>query len=144
MALREGAATRVSGIAMALFAFVQFLALQDLVGYIPVAVFSGILFRLGWDVFDKLPVRLYAREWARGRIRPLESWLARHDDEPIFVTHLEMALIVLTMVVTGLVNLIAAVLLATLAFHMVQRFIAHGAPLRDLRPLTETGPQLET
>jgi len=143
MSIREGATTRVAGVAAGVFAFVQFLLLQDVIGLIPEAAFSGVLFRLGWDVFDKVPVRLYATEVLRHRISFSESWLERHDEENIFVTHLEMALIVLTMVITGVVNLIAAVVLATAAFYFVQKFIAHGDPLRDLQPFTETGPEMD-
>jgi len=143
MAIKEGATTRIAGVATGIFAFVQLLLLQDVIGLIPEAVFSGVLFRLGWDVFDWLPVRLYAKEIAKHRIGFAENWLDRHDDEPIFVTHLEMALIALTMAITGVFNLIAAVVAATLCFYFVQHFIAHDDPLRDLEPFTETGPRLD-
>ncbi len=143
MAVREGATGRVAGVAVGVFAFIQLLLLQDVIAYIPEAVFSGVLFRLGWDVFDFVPIRLYFKEWARHRIHLVENWLDRHDDEPIFVTNLEMALIVATMVITGLTNLIIAVASATAAYHFIQRFITRGKPLRDLKPFVETGPKLE-
>jgi SulP family sulfate permease len=143
MAVREGATMRIAGIAVGVFALIQLLLLQDLIGFIPEAVFSGVLFRLGYDVFDFLPMRLYFKELAKGRLHIVENWLDRHDDEPIFVTHIEMALIVATMVITGVFNLIAAVVIATLVFYFVQKTIAHGEPLRDLKPFTETRPTYE-
>lgn len=143
MAVREGATGRIAGVAVGIFAFIQLLALQDVIAYIPAAVFSGVLFRLSWDVFDSVPIRLYVKEWARHRIHLVENWLDRHDDEPIFVTHLEMALIVATMVITVLTNLTVAVASATVAFYLIQRYVAHGEPLRDLKPFVETRPELE-
>merc|ERR1711934_1232892 len=54
--LNEGARTRVAGVCVGVFAIIEMVALQSLVGMIPAAVFSGVLLKVGHDVFDYEPV----------------------------------------------------------------------------------------
>lgn len=54
--LNEGATLRIAGVAVGIFVFVEMILFQGLISTIPQAVFSGILFKVGYDVFDWEPV----------------------------------------------------------------------------------------
>merc|ERR1719506_2299283 len=54
--LNEGARTRVAGVCVGVFAIIEMVGLQSLVGLIPAAVFSGVLLKVGHDVFDYEPL----------------------------------------------------------------------------------------
>ncbi|MFP6644799.1 MAG: SulP family inorganic anion transporter [Candidatus Latescibacterota bacterium] len=43
---------RLAGIAIGAFVLVEMMLLRDLIAMIPQAVFAGILFKVGYDVFD--------------------------------------------------------------------------------------------
>merc|ERR1712226_986711 len=59
--LNEGARTRLAGVCVGVFAIIEMVALQSLVGLIPAAVFSGVLLKVGHDVFDYEPVFNYVK-----------------------------------------------------------------------------------
>lgn len=53
--VKEGARSRISGVLVGVFAFVMLFVFKDVISSIPKAVFAGILFKLGYDVFDWKP-----------------------------------------------------------------------------------------
>ena len=57
--LKENATLRIAGISVGLFVLIELLAFQNLLQYIPSAVFIGILIKVGFDVFDFEPIKLY-------------------------------------------------------------------------------------
>jgi len=137
--LKEGATMRIAGILVGVFVIVELVLFKDLITAIPQAVFAGILFKVGVDVFDWLPVRIYVRELAGERAKLFRNWLDTHSDERIFVTNPEMLFILGTTLVTVFWNLNAAVIGFGALFFLVRRWI----PMRDLEPVVETANPLE-
>ena len=90
--LKEGATLRLAGIMVGVFVLLEMLLFQQWISLIPNAVFAGLLFKVGWDVFDWLPVRRYTG--ARLDDVGLSSaWLRRPLDPPLTVTHTEVLFI---------------------------------------------------
>ena len=101
---------------------------QDLIAAIPQAVFAGILFKVGYDVFDLDTLLTYLRRFVK-----------RTPGTPsaIFVAHKEILLIVGTTVVTIVWNLNAAVGIFTLLFFLINKVAQPRNPIRDLKPSEE-------
>merc|ERR1711881_241013 len=95
--LNEGARTRVACVCVGVFAIIEMVALQSLVGLIPAAVFSGVLLKVGHDVFDYEPVTNYLKCTVWGRPPPSGS-------SPV-VSHIDMIFIIGTTMVTIFVDL---------------------------------------
>ena len=57
--LNEGATMRLAGVLVGIFVLIEMLMFQDLISLIPQAVFSGVLLKVGYDVFDWVPLRQY-------------------------------------------------------------------------------------
>lgn len=110
--LNEGARTRVAGVCVGMFAIIEMVALQSLVGLIPSAVFSGILLKVGHDVFDYEPVFNYVKCTLLRKAHP-------GGNSPV-VSHLDMLFIIGTTVVTIVVNLNIAVASFTVAFYLAR------------------------
>jgi len=110
--LNEGARTRVAGICVGVFAIVEMVALQSLVGKIPAAVFSGVLLKVGHDVFDYEPITMYIKSTLLGKPHPGGS-------APV-VAHLDFIFILGTTLVTIYVNLNIAVASFTVAFYLAK------------------------
>jgi SulP family sulfate permease len=110
--LNEGARTRVAGVCVGLFAIIEMVALQNLVGLIPAAVFSGVLLKVGHDVFDYEPVFNYVKCTLLRRAHP-------GGKSPV-VSHLDVLFILGTTVVTIVVNLNIAVASFTVAFYVAR------------------------
>ncbi len=90
-------------------------------------MFAGLLFKVGWDVFDWLPVRRYTG--ARlDKVGLSSAWLRRPLDPPLIVTHTEVLFIVGTTIATIVWDLNVAVIGFVTLFYLVGRF----RPLRDL------------
>lgn len=130
LVLKEGATMRLAGILVGVFVLVEMLAFQHLITYIPQAVFTAILIKVGYDVFDVLPVKLYLRKAITEKT--LLSW---RDD--IAVSHGEMLFIVSTILVTVLVDLNAAVIGASIVFYALNRWLIPSRPVRDLDVLQD-------
>ena len=47
---------RIAGIMVGVFVLIEMLLFQDWIGLIPQAVFSGVLLKVGYDVFDWNPI----------------------------------------------------------------------------------------
>jgi len=135
--LKEGATLRLSGIMVGLFVLIEMVLFQDWITLIPKAVFVGVLFKVGYDVFDFKPLRLYCKEMARHRAAMIKHFFARHDDENIFVTNRELLMILGTTAVTVFFNLNVAVAGFTLLFYLHNKLFNRKNPMRDLAPELE-------
>jgi len=122
--LNEGAMTRLAGVMVGVFVIVEMLLFQDLITLIPQAVFTGVLIKVGYDVFDWTPVRLYWQHLKTGDVRP------GIPDVP----HMDMFFIAGTTIMTVVVNLNVAVVFFTVLFFVMKRFV----DIRDLKALVET------
>ena len=111
--LNEGATMRVAGIMVGVFVLIEMLLFQDWIGLIPQAVFSGVLLKVGYDVFDWSPIMSYFRR----RVRDTGVGGVAQSNS---VSHWAMAFIVGTTLITVFVNLTAAVLLASVLFYLLR------------------------
>ncbi len=136
--LKEGATMRIAGVSVGCFVLAEMLIFQHAITYIPQAVFVGILLKVGYDVFDFLPIRLYLSEALRGKVKLTENIFRRHEGETIFVTNMEMLFIIGTTLVTVLFDLNVAVGGFTLLFYAVNKWITPNKPIRDLKAAEET------
>jgi len=136
--VKEHAVTRLAGVFVGMFALIEMLMLQQYINLIPQAVFAGILIKVGYDVFDWTPVRLYCKELVQNSRTVFHKFFSRHDDEKIYVTNIEMLMIVGTMLLTVFVDLNAAVFLFTLLFYLWNKVLAKNHTMRDLLPELET------
>lgn len=136
--VKEKATMRLAGILVGVFALLGILLFQNMINLIPQAVFAGILIKVGWDVFDYMPLKLYVKEWARDRSQMMHNFCSSHADEPIFVTNREFVVIFGTTLVTIFFDLNIAVGLFTLLFYFHNKFLCKHNPMRDLKPVTET------
>jgi SulP family sulfate permease len=120
--LKEGATWRLAGAAVGVFVLIEMLIFQDYISTIPVAVFTGILFKVGYDVFDWEPCVIYVKQ-IFGRRDPLGL---------IDVGHREMFFIAGTATVTLVKDLNTAVIVFTALF-FVARWLKFTVP--DLDPM---------
>jgi SulP family sulfate permease len=99
---------RLAGILTGLFVLVEMLLFQDLISFIPKAVFTGLLIKVGYDVMD----------W-----NPIFTWIRELKTKPSIriVAHLDMFFIAGTTLVTVIWNLNAAVIGFTLLFYLIKR-----------------------
>jgi len=104
---------RLAGVLVGIFVLIEMLMFQDLISLIPQAVFSGILLKVGYDVFDWMPVRHY-----------ISQILQPSPTQPPPVGHSGMVLIVGTALLTVLVNLSVAVIVCTIIFYLARKFFA--------------------
>lgn len=125
---KEGATARWAAIVAGTLALVQVLLLQDLIGWIPQAVFMGIVFKVGIDVFEWAPLQVYLRQ-LRG------STVA--EPGGLRVSHVEMLLIAGTTVVTVLADLNLAVFTFTALFYLLRR--GFKVRIDDLTPPVKDG-----
>ena len=124
---------RLAGILVGVFVLIEMIVFQNLIGWIPQAVFAGILLKVGYDVFDWLPVRIYVNDRLRAPSSPGEG------SAPFRVSTLEMLFILGTTLVTVFWDLNTAVILFVVLFYVVRRV----TPLEDLKPLETLGLQGE-
>lgn len=127
--LNEGAMTRLAGVMVGIFVLVEMIMFQDLIASIPKAVFSGVLIKVGYDVFDWQPLRLYWAELKQGKVPD-----AAHPTGRPMVTHLNMIFIAGTTIVTVMANLNVAVVAFCVLFYALRAVI----PIHDLVDASET------
>ena len=127
--LNEGAMTRIAGVMVELFVLVEMILFQDLITAIPKAVFSGVLIKVGYDVFDWTPVRIYFKELRQGFVPNA----TQKTGKPM-ITHLNIVFILGTTLVTVLWNLNVAVIVFCILFYLLKVFV----PIHDLEEATET------
>ncbi len=136
--IKENATMRLAGVMVGVFVLIELVLFQDILGFIPQAVFSGILFKVGYDVLDIKPLILYFGELFSGKLKFFDDIFSSHLSEKIFVTHREMFLILLTVILTILFDLITAVGISTALFYIINNVFSKNNPMRDLTPVTET------
>ena len=136
--LKENATLRLSGIMVGAFVLVEMVLFQEWIGLIPKAVFVGVLMKVGYDVFDFKPLRLYCKQLTTHRAAMFKNFFSRRDDERIFVTNREVLMIIGTSAVTVCFNLNIAVAGFTLLFYLHNRVLNRRNPMRDLKPELET------
>jgi sulfate permease, SulP family len=116
--LKENATLRLAGILSGVFVLVEMLMFQDMVSYIPKAVFAGLLIKVGYDVMDWDPIVTWVKEQK-------EKIANRRVPNSAFF------FIAGTTIVTVVVNLNVAVISFTILFYVLRKFKP------DLRDLTE-------
>jgi len=136
--IKEKASSRFAGILVGVFALIELVLFQDWISLIPQAVFAGILFKVGYDVFDFQPIRLYAKEICHKRLNLAKNFFSRHDDKPIFVTNREMMMILGTCLVTVFHDPNLAVGIFTILFYLLNKAVFTKNPMRDLKLQIET------
>ena len=109
--LKENATMRLAGACVGLFVFVEIFLFKDFFSLIPSAVFCGILFKVGYDVFDWQPLKLYVAQ--------MMGKVPKDKSAPGFVSHPEIMFIAGTMLVTLFYDLNAAVIGFTVLFYVV-------------------------
>ena len=111
--INEGATMRLAGVFVGILVLVEMILCQNLISLIPQAVFSGILLKVGYDVFDWKPVGSFIRRWNR---RPLVK--------PHMHVSIGAAVFIMgTMLITVLFDLTIAVLVFSLLFYAVRNWI---------------------
>ena len=108
--LNEGATWRLAGVAVGVFVVIEMLLFQDYIGLIPQAVFTGILIKVGYDVFDWPPVIAY---FGQGK-----SQTAEGPSPQSLMSSEDMIFIAGTALVTVLVNLNVAVIAFCVLFYL--------------------------
>jgi len=134
--LNEGARTRVAGVCVGVFAIIEMVALQGLVAKIPAAVFSGVLLKVGHDVFEYEPLVMYIKCTVLGKSHPGGS-------APV-VAHLDFLFILGTTLVTIYVNLNVAVASFTVAFYLARLLKVNVPDMPTASKLKEAGEQAVT
>ena len=124
LVIKEGGSQRLVGVFIGAFVLIEMILFRDLIAAIPQAVFAGILFKVGYDVFDQETLLSYL-----GRF----STRGPTDPDAIFVAHKEMLLIAGTTLMTVLWTLNAAVGIFTLLFYFINKVVQPKNPIRDLK-----------
>jgi len=125
--LNEGAMTRVAGISVGILVIFEMFALQGLIGFIPQCVFSGILIKVGYDVFDWTPFFIYLQTQIARKEHPAVGDKTREDDP--LVSHMNFFFILGASVVTVVFGLNQAVGVFTLLYWLVHKLVT---PVPDL------------
>lgn len=102
--IKEGAQTRLAGILVGVFALLGFLVFANWIALIASAVFVGVLFKAGLDVLDRdFPVAYIKNKWYKNKERNIQAFL-----------------VVLTTLITVLIDLNVAVFVGTALFYILQ------------------------
>ncbi len=121
--IKEKATKRYAGILVGVFVLIEMVLFQDLLNYIPQAVFAGVLFKIGWDVFDKDSVIIY--------INQLKKIDTGHKFK---ITNVEMFLFIGgTTLITVIKDLNIAVAVFTVLFILYNKVFFKSKPLQDMR-----------
>lgn len=108
--LTEGATLRLAGVAVGIYVLVEMLALQHWIALIPSAVFTGVLFKVGYDVMDWPPLVRFAT----GLLGRLSANVPR-------IAPIDMAFVLGTTLVTIVVNLNVAVGVFVVLFYLLRK-----------------------
>merc|ERR1711959_308903 len=125
--LNEGAMTRIAGISVGVLVVFEMFALQGLIGFIPQCVFSGILIKVGYDVFDWTPFFIYLQTQIARKEHPAVGDQTREDDP--LVSHMNFFFILGASIVTVVFGLNQAVGVFTLLYWLVHKLVT---PVPDL------------
>ncbi len=127
MIIKEGATERFAGILVGLFVLVELFVLKSVIAVMPQALFAGILLKVGYDVVDWEPLRLYVRRywWKKRTVeerRSVPDVIEAAKRQDMFVGHLEAFLILATTAITVFVDLNIAVFFFTIVFFAFRIF----------------------
>ncbi len=125
--IKENATMRLAGICVGVFVMIELILLKDLFSYIPASVFCGILFKVGYDVFDWQPWKIYASQF-----------IGKAQQAAGRVTHEEMGFVFGTILITCLFDLNTAVIGFTLLFFGLNRTLLKNRPVVDLIAVQQT------
>jgi SulP family sulfate permease len=125
--IKEGATERFAGVLVGFFVLIELYLLKGFIAVMPKALFAGILLKVGYDVVDWGPLRLYFRRyWLRIRgledVRTVPDVMTAAWAKDMYVGHLEAAIIFATTAITVLVDLNVAVLSFTVVFFLFRFF----------------------
>lgn len=99
---KEGATTRFAAVMTGVFALLGFLLFMDYVSLIASAVFVGVLFKAGWDVFEREFIKYYFKnKWYLSGKR-----------------NIQLGFLLYTMIITVVVDLNVAVISGTVLFYI--------------------------
>ena len=113
--IKENAQTRLAGVLIGVFVLIWIFFFKDMISMIPAAVFAGVLFKAGWDVFEREYISLFIkRKWSRFATR-----------------NFQLALIAYTTIITVLFDLNVAVFTGTALFYL-GRYFFKKYNLRDV------------
>jgi SulP family sulfate permease len=128
--IKEGSRSRVSGVFVGIFCLIGIFLFQDVIGLIPTAVFSGILIKIGYDVFDWKPFVLFFKQ----KNHPtMKRYANKHN-----ISHVEIMIIIITAVLIITSNMIIAVIASSILFHMFHRWKSPSGGRMDLQFLHQT------
>jgi SulP family sulfate permease len=112
--IKEGAKTRLVGVYLGIFTLLGFLVFAPYISMIAKAIFVGILFKAGMDVFDRdFPISYFKRKWFSSRQR-----------------NIQLIFILYTTLMTVLLDLNVAVISGTVFFYVFRHF----AGITDVEP----------
>ena len=104
--LKEGAKSRLAGVFVGAFVILGIVIFKDYITLIASAVFVGVLFKAGLDVFDRdFIINYYKRNWLRSKTR-----------------NIQFGFILYTTFVTVLFDLNIAVVSGTILFFIAEKF----------------------
>ncbi|MDQ3072494.1 MAG: SulP family inorganic anion transporter, partial [Bacteroidota bacterium] len=104
--IKEGAKTRLAGVLIGVFALLGILVFKDYLTMVAAAVFTGVLFKAGIDVFDRDFPKYYSKlNWKRVRKR-----------------NIQLLFIAYTTFVTVLLDLNIAVISGTVFYYIGKKF----------------------
>lgn len=105
--LKEGAKTRMAGIFVGVFVLLGIIVFKDYITLISSAVFVGVLFKAGLDVFDRdFIINYYKRNWLRSKSR-----------------NIQFGFIIYTTLITVLFDLNIAVVSGTILFYISKKLM---------------------
>lgn len=105
--IKEQAQTRLAGVLIGVFVLIWILFFKNMISLIPTAVFTGVLFKAGWDVLDREYIEVYITK----------NWKSN------FVRNFQMGLVIYTTLVTVLLDLNVAVFSGTAIFYLAKYFM---------------------
>ena len=104
--IKEGMITRMAGVWMSLFTFIGLFAFSSYITWVPMSLFAGVLLFVGWNSVEKeYFVYFFRRKWYKTTIGLSQA-----------------GIIILSSLVTVLVDLNVAVLSGTLLFYILKRY----------------------
>lgn len=113
--IKENAQTRLAGVSIGVFVLIWIVFFKNWISLIPAAVFAGVLFKAGWDVFERVYLKLYfKRGWRKRRFR-----------------NFQLFLIVYTTLVTVVFDLNVAVISGTIIYYLA-RYLFQRYDLKDV------------
>ena len=107
--VKEGATLRFTGILVGVFVILEIILFSKWMSYIPEAVFSGVLIKVAYDIFDWVPVKEWVQKIIKTNIKSA-------------ITNTDMFFIIGTTILTVLIDLNVAVISFTILFYIFRKF----------------------